>query len=125
MYTQPLCHLQVVSVPLPATTTPGESSHNDLRLGSLTLAAASQNTGVVLDCLRACNVAVRWLMLATASRQAALAESVRAAAPDAAAVAALLLDTSLLEYEVTILLLRAGVLTSSYCMWFASELGHT
>ncbi len=55
----------------------------------------------MLDCLRACNVAVRWLMLATASRQAALAESVRAAAPDHAAVAALLLDTSLLEYEVT------------------------
>ena len=63
--------------------------------------AAAQNTSTVLDCLRACNVAVRWLMLAGASRQAALAESVRSAAPDSAAVSALLLDTSLLEYEVS------------------------
>ena len=59
-----------------------------------------QNTGVVLDCLRAANVAVRWLMLHGAAKQLGLADAARSAAPPAADVAALLLDTSLLEYEV-------------------------
>jgi len=78
----------------------GEWLHSrglDLRSGSW----LPQNTGVVLDCLRACNAAVRWLMLAGASRQPALAEAVRSAAPPPAVVVALLLDTSLLEYEVS------------------------
>ena len=60
----------------------------------------SQNTGSVLDCLRNCNVAVRWLMLHGAAKQRALAEAVASVTPGPAAIAALLLDTSLLEYEV-------------------------
>lgn len=65
-----------------------------------TVLERSQNTGVVLDCLRNCNVALRWLMLHGAAKQRSLADSVASVSPGPAAVAALLLDTSLLEYEV-------------------------
>lgn len=52
--------------------------------------------------MRNCNVAVRWLMLHGAAKQRALAEAVASVTPGPAAIAALLLDTSLLEYEVRV-----------------------
>lgn len=59
-----------------------------------------QDTEEVLDCLRASNVAARWLMLHVTARHPRLAPAVAAAAPRPAAIVSFVMDTALLEFEV-------------------------
>lgn len=55
----------------------------------------------VFTCLRCCNVALRWLFLHTCSGHKKLRAAVAAAAPPMQDLLAVLLDTALLEFEVT------------------------
>jgi Hereditary spastic paraplegia protein strumpellin len=59
-----------------------------------------QNTEEVLDCLRGCNVAARWLMLHATGRHPRLGPAVAERLPPPAAVVAFVMDTALLEFEV-------------------------
>jgi Hereditary spastic paraplegia protein strumpellin len=61
-----------------------------------------QNTEEVLDCLRGCNVAARWLMLHATSRHPRLAAAVAEKLPPATAIVSFVMDTALLEFEVLI-----------------------
>lgn len=62
--------------------------------------APPQNTEEVLDCLRACNVAARWLMLHATGRHPRLAPAVAERMPRPATVVSFVMDTALLEFEV-------------------------
>lgn len=62
-----------------------------------------QNTEEVLDCLRGCNVAARWLMLHATGRHPRLGPAVAERLPPPAAVVAFVMDTALLEFEVCML----------------------
>jgi hypothetical protein len=55
----------------------------------------------VFDTLRGANIALRWLLLHTAASNRRLRAAVTAAAPSPAELVSLLLDTAVLESEVT------------------------
>ncbi len=57
----------------------------------------------VFDALRGANIALRWLLLHTAASNRRLRAAVTAAAPSPAELVSLLLDTAVLESEVTVL----------------------
>jgi hypothetical protein len=57
----------------------------------------------VFDALRGANIALRWLLLHTAASNRRLCAAVTAAAPSPAELVSLLLDTAVLESEVTAL----------------------
>ena len=67
---------------------------------SRTACWCTQNTEEVLDCLRGCNVAARWLMLHATARHPRLGPAVAERLPPPAAVVAFVMDTALLEFEV-------------------------
>ena len=55
----------------------------------------------VFDCLRCANVALRWLFLHACSSHKKLRAAVASSAPPMEDLLAVLLDTALLEFEVT------------------------
>ncbi len=55
----------------------------------------------VFDCLRCANVALRWLFLHACSSHKKLRAAVTSSAPPMEDLLAVLLDTALLEFEVT------------------------
>jgi hypothetical protein len=57
--------------------------------------------GEVFGCIRSANVALRWLLLHTGALHRRLRVAVASAAPPPDALLALLLDTALLEFEVS------------------------
>ena len=61
-----------------------------------------EHMGEVFGCIRAANVALRWLLLHTGALHRRLRGAVASAAPPPDALLALLLDTALLEFEVRI-----------------------
>ena len=54
----------------------------------------------MLDCLRGCNVAARWLMLHATGRHPRLGPAVAERLPPPAAIMSFVMDTALLEFEV-------------------------